>query len=365
MIKIRRHFRVWLAPVAVSAVAVGLAVPAQAQPAAPSRAVGTPVATTQPLQSLVGRAPAGGKRWIVNDPAAYGQAVKSKRWVRTPSGLSYTGCVFHVPDHATVTNGLIRLPSGATHQMKPCEYPTLTYPGPAKTTATEPSTTEPGSGQTVPGTGPCYFGSSTRFWALSCYGTDPSWMTSMTQEYAVPTDPAKSGALLFFWGGAENGSNGTLLQDVLTWGANGNIVTNPNIWYVTPWYLWANNSVTGASIHVGPLDTIVAGLTASDCNSSGDCTWVLSSTDTTNGRSTSYTVNSDSSFDMLLGAVMEIPTADGCDETPANGHMAFRDLVVTGSNGPITPDFGTSIADPQCSVSMTQSATGADILWKP
>jgi hypothetical protein len=369
--KIGRHFRVWLAPVAVSAAALGLAVPAQAQASLPSRAASTPVTATQSLQSLVGHAPAGGKRWIVNDPVAYGQAVKSKAWVRTPSGLSDTGCVFHVPDHATVTNGLIRLPSGATHQMKPCEYPTLAYPGaaaagPAEPSATKPAGSEPRATESAAG-GPCYFGSgsSNVYWVASCYGAEPTWATSMVQEQAVPSDPAQDGALIFLWGGLTNLGGGTLLQVVLTWGANGNIVTNPNIWYVTPWYLWSGNSVTGASIHVGVADTIVQSLTGSDCDSSGDCTWVLASTDKTNGRSTSYTVTSGVPFEEVLGAVMEVPRADGCVETPASGHAAFRDLVMTGNTGTITPDFGTSVVDSQCSVSMTQSASGADILWKP
>jgi hypothetical protein len=188
----------------------------------------------------------------------------------------------------------------------------------------------------------------------------------MDQGYAVPSDPAKDGALIFLWDGLEDANGDTLLQDVLTWGANGNIVTNPNVWYVTPWYLWpANNSVIGASIHVEPTDTIVADLTASKCNSAGACTWVLESTDETNGKATSYTVGSDATFDLLLGAVMEVPSGEGCVETPTNGHAAFRRLTVTGSHGTITPDFGTSIPDPQCSVSIKQTATSADILWKP
>ncbi|HEY1918463.1 MAG TPA: hypothetical protein VGH27_23055 [Streptosporangiaceae bacterium] len=182
----------------------------------------------------------------------------------------------------------------------------------------------------------------------------------------MPSDPAKDGALIFLWGGIENADGNTLLQDVLTWGANGSIVTNPNIWYVTNWYLWpGNNSVISPSIHVEPVDTIVADLTASKCSGGGACTWVLKSTDTTNGKSTSLTVGSDATFDLLLGAVMEVPSADGCVETPTNGHAAFRDLTVTGNDGKITPDFGTSTPDPQCSVSITQSATSADILWKP
>jgi hypothetical protein len=371
MIIMGRHWRMWLAiPVTVSAAAFGAAAPAQAQPVPPSRAASTPTATTKPLQSLAGHAPAGGRRWIVADPVAYGQAVRSGTWVRTPYGLSYRGCVFHVPRNASVRNGVITLPSGATHRMRPCEYPTLAYPGPAKTGATERSMSghspaEPVTGRAVAQGGPCFFGTGGDWWAASCYGAEPSWVTSMSEEYAVPTNPAKDGALIFLWGGLEDGSGDTVLQDVLTWGANGTIVTNPNIWYVTPWYVWSNNSVTGPSIHVGAADTILATLTASSCNSGGDCTWALKATDKTNGRSTSYTVGSDVSFDLLLGAVMEVPTASGCVETPANGHAAFRQLAVTGNNGTITPDFGTSTPDPQCSVSITASPTGGDILWKP
>lgn len=376
MVKVRWRWRIWLATlVTVATAALGLAAPAWAQPSPPSRAVSpsvttTSVTTTQSLQSLVGHAPAGGKRWIVSDSVAYGQAVKSKAWVRTPYGLSYTGCVFHVPAKAVVRNGLIIEPSGATHQLKPCEYPTLAYPGSHQTGAIEPSasghgTTNPATGRVIPAAGPCYFGPGGDWWAASCYGTGSNWVTSMREEYAVPSNPAQDGALIFLWGGLEDGAGDTVLQDVLTWGANGSIVTNPNIWYVTPWYVWSNNSVVGPSIHVAPVDTIVATLTASNCNSGGDCTWLLGATDTTNGRSTSYTVGSGVSFDLLLGAVMEVPTANGCVETPTNGHAAFRDLAVAGHSGNITPSFGTSIPDSQCSVSITQSPTGADILWKP
>jgi hypothetical protein len=365
MIKVGRRGRVWLAaPVTVMAAALGLAVPAQAQPAPPSHPAGTVVTTTRPLRSLAGHAPAGGKRWVLSDPVAYRQALKSKQWVHTPSGLSNTGCVFRVPAKATVRNGLITLPSGTTHQLKPCEYPTLAYPGLAETGAAEPGTSGPGTTEPATG-GPCSLGTGGVYWAASCYGSQPNWAKSMVQDQAVPSNPAKTGALIFLWGGMESATGDTLLQDVLTWGANGNIVTQPNIWYVTPWYLWGNNSVIGASIHVNPVDTIVQSLTASDCNSSGDCTWVLKATDTASGRSTSYTVGSEVPFTLILGAVMEVPSGEGCVETPTNGHAAFRNLVMTGVDGTITPSWGNNTPDPQCSVSITTTSTAADILWKP
>jgi hypothetical protein len=187
----------------------------------------------------------------------------------------------------------------------------------------------------------------------------------MSQEYAVPSDPAKDGALIFIWGGLTDSTEATLLQDVLTWGANGN-VTNPNIWYVTNWFLSpGNNAVTSPSMHVEPVDTIVAILNANDCNSAGDCEWQLESTDENNGLSVTLNVTSSVAMDMIDGAALEVPRASGCVEMPTNGHAAFRDLSVVGNNGEITPDFDTSIIDSQCSVSMTATSSSADILWKP
>lgn len=174
----------------------------------------------------------------------------------------------------------------------------------------------------------------------------PNWVGYMQQEYAVPSNPAKDGALIFIWGGLEDAVGDTLPQDVLTWGANGNIVTNPNIWYVTNWYLWpGNNSVISPSMHVQVKDTITAILNADNCDSAGDnCDWQLQSIDENDGASVTLNVTSGVAFDVLLGAVLEIPTGQGCVETPPNGHAAFRDLEVIDGNGDaITPDFGTSI----------------------
>lgn len=377
MIKFRRHRRIWLAaPAAVAATALGLTVPAQAQAQAqvpaqaqsrpPARSATTPVTTTRSLRSLnEERPPAGGQRWVVSDPVAYRQAVKTQNWLHTPYGLSYKTCVYRAPNHAVVRKSEIVAPSGAIQRITPCMHPTLSYPGSAGPSTLGHRTNALGAPKVATTGGPCAFGPGGVYWAASCYGSAPDWVTSFDQEYAVPTDPAKDGALIFLWGGIEDAQGDTLLQDVLTWGANGNIVTNPNVWYVTNWYLWpTNNSVISPSIHVNPSDTIVADLTASKCTSAGWCTWLLKSTDKTNGNSTSYTVGSEVAFDLLLGSVMEVPSGEGCIETPTNGHAAFRDLSITGNNGTITPDFGTSLPDPQCSVSIRQTPTAADILWK-
>jgi hypothetical protein len=374
-----RHWRIWLAaPAAVALTVLGLTVPAQAQPGPAARTTTPPArtttaaTTTRSLRSLdEERPPPGSVRWVVSDPVAYRQAVRTGNWVYTPYGLSDKACVYHAPNHALVQNNEIVAPSGAVQRMTPCTHPILLYPASPERHSAPPASPEgnPTARTTenvAPDSGPCAFGPGGDYWAASCNGSAPEWITTFDQKYAVPSDPAKDGALIFLWGGLEDANGDTLLQDVLTWGANGSIVTNPNIWYVTPWYLWpGNHSVIGASIHVEPVDTIDANLTASKCSSGGACTWVLHSADVNSGGSTSLTVGSDATFDLLLGSVMEVPSADGCVETPTGGHAAFRNLTVTGNDGTYSPDFGTSTPDPQCSVSITQSATAADILWKP
>lgn len=366
MTKFRLHRKIWLAaPVVAATAAFGLIAPAQAQASHPSQVAGTPATSTQPLQKLFGHPPADGKRWLVTDPVAYSQALKSKQWMYTPSGLSYTGCVYHVPDHGTVRNGVIIAPNGARQQVKPCQYPTLTYPGASKTGAVARGASEPSA--TASTAVPCDVTFLAPWWADSCSSTS-NWVTYMIQEQAVPSNPARDGALIFLWGGLADSGNDTVLQDVLTWGANSRVgVTNPNIWYVTPWYVWSHNNAQmfGNSIHVGVSDTIVQSLTAGNCSGGGACAWGLSAVDENNGLSAGLNITSDVAFTEILGSVMEVPAANGCVETPSNGQAAFRDLEVQGHTGTITPNFGISYPDRQCSIALTQSSTGGTITWKP
>jgi hypothetical protein len=91
-------------------------------------------------------------------------------------------------------------------------------------------------------------------------------------------------------------------------------------------------------MHVQVKDTITAILNADNCDSVGDnCDCQLQSIDENDGASVTLNVTSDAAFDVLLGAVLEIPTGEGCVETPPNGHAAFRDLEVIDGNGDTIP----------------------------
>ena len=303
-----------------------------------------------------------GKRWVVYDQSAYNQALKSDDWVQTPSGLAYKSCVYHAVQGATVANGYILSPSGAEQQIKPCTHPTLAKPLTHETS----SLIKPGAAEPASGSAACDDIINQAVWAASCW-TSPTAITYSSEEYSVPTNPAQTGALIFLSGGLEDSAGNIVLQDVLTWGANAETnVTNPGIWYITPWYAWGGSYVVGKNVHVYSGDTIVGILSASGCSSAGACTWSETVSDTTINQFSSYTIHSDSAFSAVLGGVMEVPWASGCIETPASGHAAFRDLFVQDINGNIaSPSFGVSTPFPECSIRETAAPNGADIYWAP
>jgi hypothetical protein len=355
MIKLRLRQRAWLAaPAVLITAALGLSALAQAQSSAVTQRLTSlstaslSAAVSSSFQGPDGHSPwtSGGKRWILHDLAAYDQAVKSKDWVYTPDGLAYKTCVHYVPNKSIIEKSDIILPSGVRRQIKPCTHPTLAYP---TVLPSRPA-------QTVATSGPCEQGASD-WWADTCWES-PNWLGYFNESYAVPTNPAKDGALIFLFGGLQDSTGDTILQPVLTWGANSKTgVTNPNIWYITPWYVWPGGYAVGPNIHVGAGDTINGSLDASSCNGDGECTWGITVLDVNNDAS---------SITIVTGGAMEVQRSSGCVETPANGHAAFRNLIVEDGQGVLlTPSFGVAYPDPQCSISEKYSSTGADILWKP
>jgi hypothetical protein len=169
------------------------------------------------------------------------------------------------------------------------------------------------------------------------------------------------------WGGLQSATANYLLQGVLTWGANGDIVKQSNVWYVTPWYLYPGHpAMVGHSLHVNPGNDIFSTLEGYNCIG-GACSWTLTLADATTGHEVQMTVgNSPSSYIMLLGAVMEVPRGTGCIEAPADGRADFRGIQAVMDNTAVAaPQFGKSTPDPQCSVSVQTSSNAANILFRP
>jgi hypothetical protein len=291
-----------------------------------------------------------GKSGIVYDLKAYAAAVKSKDWVYTPNGLAYKTCVYHAPAGATIDNGVIINRNGTRVRMKLCTHPTLAYPKTSTTRQATPSVITPASA----------------WWADSWWNA-PTWLNYLWERYSVPSNPSQSGALIFFFPSFEDSGGTTILQPVLTWGANPPIVTNPNIWYITSWYVWNYNKnyVTSNSVHVAPGNTIVGSIIATSCNPNGTCTWSVQAGVEGGSSVNPLTVTSGVSFTSVQGGVMEVPRATGCVQTPASGHEAFRNLSVSTHDGIVSPSFTNQIPNSQCSVHVQSSSTATDILWSP
>jgi hypothetical protein len=232
------------------------------------------------------------KRWIVSDPAEYAQAVHSKDWVKTPEGLVYHSCAYSVPEGAIAQTspdgtGEIKETSGAIVHIPACNHPTLADP------AGRASGTEAAATASPAATASCENG-DTNWWAETCW-RDSTWINSLTENFSIPSNPSSDGALFFIFPGLEDSGQDSILQPMLNWGANGSIVTNPNIWYIMSEYFWSGNWVHSPPKHVNPPGTVTGSIIASGCNSGGGgCAWLI--TTSVGGNSTSITVGTSPAF---------------------------------------------------------------------
>jgi hypothetical protein len=183
----------------------------------------------------------------------------------------------------------------------------------------------------------------------------------------MPSNPAKVGALIFFFPAFEDSTGESIVQPVLSWGANAETgVTSGNVWYLTSWYGNDGTYYVSKSAHVNPPGTVTGEIQRGLCVSlSTGCQWTI----TTSVGSTSVSLVWPAGPEMtqVFGGVMEVPWGSGCVETPPTGHEAFRNLVVNDSSGSSTPPIQPfkNVA-PQCSVTAAPSSgINTDITWAP
>lgn len=120
-------------------------------------------------------------------------------------------------------------------------------------------------------------------------------------------------------------------------------------------------------------DTVEIDVEATSCNSSGgSCTYRLDLSDDTTGADLGMTVNTGVTFNEVWGGMFEKANISGCDQTFANGHLAFRNQQVdewTSANTyvPVNPEYSKHLLDQECGMNTTNyaSGTGGDITWTP
>jgi hypothetical protein len=302
------------------------------------------IAASAPTSALAAAA----KPWRVYDPAAYARAVHSGNWVFTPEGLANKACVNHVPTGGRVAlDGNIISRSGTVQRVVRCTSPTLAY-APAAAAASS-----------------CQ-GAISAWWAYNC-AVDPAGLSYLNEQFSMPSNPQKTGALIFFFPAFTDSTGTSIVQPVLSWGANGTTgVTSDNIWYLTSWYGDSGTYYVSSSAHVNPPGTVVGKIQKGLCVvGNTECTWFI--TTSVGSTSVELTWNGGPEMNRVYGGVMEVPRASGCVETPPTGHEAFRNLTVNDSNGSYTPAFTPyTSTTPQCSVSAAgSSGLNTDITWAP
>lgn len=347
-----------LLPAIVGAVLV-LAALAWADPATAAQhpSPGRAVSTAAPTPGT------GAGMGIVNDPAAYARAIRSGDWIRTPDGLMYKTCVYHIPSGARINGDTIVYRGGATHRMAPCAHPTLAYPAGSNVIQMRP-----GTGGASPASASARPPLATGWWS-DWWWHAPSFLTYLFERFSVPADPAQSGALIFFFPALESQDpSPNILQPVLTWGANPGVVSNPNIWYITSWYVINGHGAFSDSIHVAPGDTIDGTISAQNCNVHGACAWTVT-TGVEGGSSQSIPATVGVPFVTVFGGAMEVPAPgiSSCAQLPSEGHEAFRNLSAVDNDGamPSTAVF-TIVNQGSCGATVYRGvATGGDITWTP
>jgi hypothetical protein len=297
----------------------------------------------EPSASATTPSPTSSAADVSSDPAAYKAALASPDWVSTPDGLMYKTCVHQLPPGARVDGNSIVLASGVRQPpFARCPHPRLVPPAAA-----------------TAGKAPVKPSASTG-WLADSWWQAPQWLSGITSNYTVPSNPSVNGALNYFFSSLDNPINASIVQPVLIWGGTS--------WVLQSWYLWNYNanSVKGPTTPAATGDTITASVRSSSCQSNGDCTWQIITKDNRTGGQSTLPVNAGQNYTAAQGGVFEVTNAKGCNMLPSNGSVYFSNIKVYGSNGgQVTPSFASEIRDQECSMYVDTSATATYIPWVP
>ena len=243
-------------------------------------------------------------------------AFSSERFVRTPDGLYPSACVQDVGNHATVdTSGAVKYANGLRGKLTPClggKPPAIPNP---------PDYTPPSS------------------WVMDSIWASPRPAVHMTSTFVVPSEPTVSeDQTVFLFPGIRPADGSSVLQPVLQWG-NGHAR-----WLAASWSCAAISGGLcphSSYIEISPGDTIFGEITGTNCTSSGQCDWAITTTDKTNGQTTTLNTTRDRrSYVLLFGGVLESYGVRQCADYPSNGSATFTNVTFYDQSGNVlAPDW--------------------------
>jgi hypothetical protein len=235
--------------------------------------------------------------------------------VRTADGLFPASCVADVGNGATVDGaGHVTYADGTRATLPACTHrAAVADPG-------APNYTPPDS------------------WVMDSIWQSPVPSVRMTSTFIVPQEPSVSeGQTVFLFPGMRPGDGSSVLQPVLQWG-NGTPA-----WEAASWSCAA---ISGGPcphseyISVSPGDEIYGEIAGTNCTADGHCSWAITTTDKTTGKTTTLNSADDKSYVLLFGGVLESYDIQQCSDYPTNGSASFSDVkFYDGQGNLLTPSF--------------------------
>lgn len=201
------------------------------------------------------------------------------------------------------------------------------------------------------------------WWALPFVGHE------LWSDITVPRHPVrKSDQIIFLFSSFQNAKSTWIVQPVLQWGTNGNI--GGKYWTMANWIVGPNNrSYISTPVKVYPGDALWGYIHATNCNSSGQCTWTLDFVNSV--RHTSTKLKSTIRLPAMKsaqGGVMETYGLERCDEYPDQAYVTFTHISVFDDKPTWRKSAWTKAlypTSPSCrfNVTMTQSTSSSVGLW--
>jgi hypothetical protein len=278
-------------------------------------------------------------------------------YVVTPDGYFAAACVQAVHAGEKVhRDGSIEAADGSVRKPATCTQPHYTQSGArieANGNASWPAAKKP------PASG--YSG-----WFLTAYYTTSTGVGSISANWVVPSSPSKTTDQVdYFFPGLEQSESDaeSILQPVL--GYNAFSGSGVSLWTLSSW----NCCVSGTTYYSGPVNTAagdqIYGIVTATCNGGSDCA-TITSTDETNGQSTTLQTDPYAALTWVFGGTLEAYNISSCSLLPASKSVVFSGIKVADQNGNTisqswTPWNVIGSSSPQCNYGISSSTSSVTL----
>jgi len=158
-----------------------------------------------------------------------------------------------------------------------------------------------------------------------------SFFSGMWNYFTVPPNPPSNGGqTVFFFPAFQNSPGTAIIQPVLQWGPSA--IGGGNRWTIASWYIDHDlNVYTGPLYNSGAGHVIRGGMDGGSCadgNSSGICTWKITTQDQSNLFESTLIADTREVFSWAAKGALEVWNLTSCRQLPNTTSELFRDTIV-------------------------------------